>query len=195
MARIDTTTVISTNSVRHNGGTAIVFRTTAAAGAPITNPLSYTTIAKPGQPVAKYLPAGPWTVGEQGDRNHRTAKISTSSSRFGSQVAGKYIINLVTREIAGLSDTRLLGAGIQNRTGSNTLRESVRSKRTSGATFNGYTGQYTAFVDTQLDEYKMLGGTLSDNAARPTLSIPGEFVVLYGIKSDPQLKDYRAVTG
>lgn len=188
MSKIVTNKAVDANDIKHNNSTILLGNAkTSIANTPgieLIGAPSYFTIA-PKSP--------PSTAGEVDDYNQRTSKGLVSSSKFGSVVKNKYIIMTLTTEIAGVSKTSLYGGGSRNMRHGIAYRETRRSRQTLGKTMDAYTGQYTTTIDSQLDEFKQLGGTLSDDAARPTIAIPGEFVVHYGTKDSPLLKDYASL--
>lgn len=176
---------IEANSIKNNGST-VVYGNTSRVG-----------FNTPGNSVVSALknrcnsiPAGPYTAGEQGDYTHNVAKAISSASHYGTQTARQFIINGYSSYVAGSANSILSKSGGMNQRVSIHARETIRSLKTYGAVLNILTGQYTTTLGSQLDEFKQLGGTLSDDAAHPTLEIPGEFVVKYGARNDPQMKDY-----
>lgn len=104
------------------------------------------------------------------------------------------LITTVTTTIGGLSRDFLQFAGTK-RFRSILYKETRRIPYTVGLTRDYKTGEYTSTPTTYEFEFKQDGGTLSDDAAKPTRLVPGEFVVIIGDPSDPELKDYLARTG
>ena len=172
MSAVTTVKAISGNPTRNNGAT-VLFTSTVGV---VTKPLGRTGFAKM-QYVYDTIPAADYAV-----------KAVSGSSAFGTMIANKYIIMGITREIGGISSRVLLGAPRSNSIRPIAYREFSRTLQTSGKIMNYYTGRFTVTPDSQLDTYG------NDHAARPTIAVPGEFVVRWGTRSDPLYKDYRERT-
>ena len=179
----------ASNPIRNNGAT-VVYGTTRSNV--VTNAPGK-SVASKNEVRIKTIPDA-WSTGEQGAYYHMTAKAVAASSQYGTQTAGKYIILSYSREIGGITTTMLKGAK-NDQIRSLNYKETIYSRQLAGKVLNLYTGRYTTPVGSQVDEFKGLGKTLSDDAARTTMAVPGEFIVMYGAKNDPQFQDYRARTG
>lgn len=177
------------NPIRNNGGT-IVYGTTRANGA-VTNAPGK-SVASKNEVRIKTIPDAAST-GEQGIYYKMVAKPIAASSNYGTQIAGKYIILSYSREIGGVS-TNMLNGSKNDQIRSINYKETIRSRQLSGKILNLYTGRYTTNIGSQVDEFKGLGKSLSDDAARSSMTFPGEFILMYGAKNDPQFQDYRART-
>lgn len=181
--------IVSANPIRNNGAT-IVYGTARTNGA-VTNAPGKSLVSK-NEVRIKTIPDYA-TTGEQGLYYKMTAKAISASNNYGNQVAGQYIILSYSRSIGGISTNMLKGAKNDQMKSLN-YKETIRSRQLAGKILNLYTGRYTTNVGSQVDEFKGLNKSLSDDAARSTMALPGEFIVMYGAKSDPQFSDYRART-
>lgn len=137
---------------------------------------------------------GPVAGGSQTDFNNRI-QVANSNIAYNSRYEGAHqLIMFLSATIGGLANNFVKFASTK-RFRSILFRETTRTINTTGLTLNAYTGQWTGTPTVLLDEFKQFGGTLSDDAAHPTRAIPGEFVVIIGDTTNPELKDYEARTG
>lgn len=132
--------------------------------------------------------------GAQDGFSDRLQKANASISYFSRYDGDHQLITTITDTVAGLSKNFIKFAGTQ-RFRSILYRETRRTQQTNGLTLNAETGDWTTEPTVVLDEFKMLGGSLSDDAARPTRAIPGEFVIIIADSTNPELKDYEPRTG
>lgn len=181
--------MVLANPIRNNGAT-IVYGTTRSNGA-VTNAPGKSVTSK-NEVRIKTIPDAT-TTGEQGIYYKMATKAVAASTNYGTQVAGQYIILSYSRSIGGISTNMLKGAKNDQMKSLN-YKETIRSRQLAGKILNLYTGRYTTNVGSQIDEFNGLNKSLSDDAARSTMFFPGEFILMYGAKSDPQFMDYRTRT-
>jgi hypothetical protein len=115
---------------------------------------------------------------------------SVSAGTFAVMEKGSYIIRKVTSTLAGVANTVLKSGGSDfgNRNAIHKI-ENVRGTFLSGLSWaKDHDGQPT-YIFTKSETYTALG---NDNAARPSLAVPGELVYVVG--KTPVQDDYKAKT-
>jgi hypothetical protein len=174
---MSTTTAISANPTRNNGGTVLF-----GGGVP-TSPTNITN--------APFLAIiGPTLdlLLQSGAANGNI--FAKSAGTYGKMAAGSFVAMRMATSLAGISDTTLLtGAADFGQRKSINVNESNYTLHAVSSSWDYLTGQFNNNpVPVTNDSF----GT--DDAARPTRSVPGEFVYHEG-KATPTQDDYDAKTG
>lgn len=172
----------------HNAGMVIVY---GKVQGPVTAAYSSDLTGRQETVISNGRVRPPVSIGEQGAHNAMTAKANDSITYGATYEGAHQLITTITDTIGGLSKTQLQNAGT-TRSPSILLREDHRTIRKNGLIRDYATGEFTTEPEVTLDEYKGLGGTKTDDAAHPTLAVPGEFVVIIGNPDSPELRDYEA---
>jgi hypothetical protein len=179
-----TTTAVTGQPKRNDGGT-VVFAG-AAAGSRVTNSPDYTEMAG-AKPVPGSKVAGPETnatIAAGTDTKGTFAPIS--SGKFAEQEATKYVIRTAQTRLAQTAYANGVFAGAD--WGNVRYPQPKESVRTIHITDWSYITGTATVAGTTTDSF----GT--DQAARPTRSVPGELVYLATGKT-PTQADYPAKTG
>lgn len=164
-------------------GATIVFGGNKASNSFVTN--------VPENRLVMSNPAMGTTIGSQVIASATTGVQKTlSSGSLASMTKGKYVMVWLTTTLAGVAARQFLTPANYNinRLRSIHYSESMRSRLSVTAGWNYVTGRPLTTPTVQLDSF----GT--DDAARPSRTLPGEFVIKESNKRAPSMKDYPAKT-
>lgn len=134
-------------------------------------------------------------VGSSG--NVGTAKALSAGTFAYDTPANKWVMKRVTTTLSGVSKTQLLSGASDFDTGvprNPAPLEGTKQYDVTGWVFPSGAARYGSNRGAAVTFPDGVGGTASDNAARPTRALPGEFTVLVNGKT-PTNYDYKPRTG
>lgn len=200
---------VAANGYKNDGATVVYGGAVTSGDRVVTNTPGMTTVGyHSGRHGSKVPSAHTSTEIGNGTYTRGTFK-ALAAGDFATQVPGRYIMRRYTQYLANVATNALtFGSHLVARRSIHKLerlRTTFLSARTwtapSGNNASGDPKSTTTYTYTESDQNNLLyspntgGFDGTDNAARPTLAVPGELVYIQGNPNAPKQADYPEKTG